>query len=299
MNRIQTYLLIVIIGLLATSCSLSDNERKMVREGNKAYQDSIFDEAEILYRKALDYNPTSFVAHYNIANTTYKQENYKEAVKKYIRLLDSLETKEWKSASLHNLGNSYLHTQKIDKAIEAYKESLRENPDDKETKYNLIYAMKLREQQQQQQQQNQNQKKQDQQDNENKQDQKSQQDNQPKDGDKETKPQPKPGEGKGEREENQEDEQKDKKKQDNQESGDQKDGEKGDDERENNAPEPSDSKEGNPDENGEKQLIPVELSKEEAEDLLDAIAVEEKESQEKVQKDKTRKKGRVKKKKNW
>lgn len=317
-KRHSYFLLITALSFLLSSCSLADNERKMVREGNKAYKDSIYDEAEILYRKALDYNPTSFAANYNIANATYKQENYKAAVPKYKRLLDSLETTEWKSATLHNLANSYLHTQEIDKAIEAYKESLRHNPNDKETKYNLVYAMNLKQQQQQQnqQQENQEQNQQNQQQQQNqpqgndkKEDQKSEQNNQPKDGDKETKPQPKPQEGEDEEQNNEQQDNKDNKdnkgkdEQDKDQQGDKKDnGDKGD-EQENQQPkdnpQPIEPKEGQADENGEKHAIPVEISKEDAENLLDAIAVEEKQAQEKVQKDKARKKGRVRNKKNW
>lgn len=308
-KRHSYFLLITALSFLLSSCSLADNERKMVREGNKAYKDSIYDEAEILYRKALDYNPTSFAANYNIANATYKQENYKAAVPKYKRLLDSLETTEWKSATLHNLANSYLHTQEIDKAIEAYKESLRHNPNDKETKYNLVYAMNLKQQQQQQNQQQENQEQNQQnqpQGNDKKEDQKSEQNNQPKDGDKETKPQPKPQEGEDEEQNNEQQDNKDNKgkdEQDKDQQGDKKDnGDKGD-EQENQQPkdnpQPIEPKEGQADENGEKHAIPVEISKEDAENLLDAIAVEEKQAQEKVQKDKARKKGRVRNKKNW
>ncbi len=325
MIRKQLYSFIfVLVGFGLSSCSLGDNERKMVREGNKAYQDSVFNEAEILYRKALDFNPTSFAANYNLANATYKQENFKSATKKYKRLLDSLETKEWRASANHNLGNSYLHTKKLDKAIEAYKESLRNNPDDKETKYNLIYAMKLKEQQQQQKQQNkdnQNKKQQnkdkknedkDKQNEQNKQnqdqqkDQKSKQDNKPKSGDNEKKPQPKPQKGDEEDEKDNKqdnsDGQKDNKKDDQKEGG--KDKNEGDEPKDN--PNKQDDKnrqnsqqEENPKENGEQQKIPVGISKEDAENILDAIAIEEKDAQEKVQKDKARKAGRVRTKKNW
>lgn len=342
MNKTQLFLIGIILSIVFCSCSLGDNERKMVREGNKAYQDSIFDEAEVLYRKALDFNPTSFSANYNIANTTYKQQNFKSAVAKYERLLDSLETKEWKASTHHNLGNSYLHSKELDKAIEAYKNALRNNPDDKETKYNLMYAMKLKDQQKQQQQkQNKDQQKQDKQDKKDKQDQKdkqnkeqkqdekSKQDNKPKDGDKEKKPQPKPQKDEDKKDEKQgkndksdqkkneeekgkkDDKQKDKKEDEKKEGDKDKEKENGKEQdknedgkdkgKENNKPQqPKEPKDGkNPKEKGQEQKIPVGISKEDAKNILDAIAVEEKEAQKKVQKDKVRKAGRVKRKKNW
>lgn len=306
-NISKKFLYFFMTVILLSSCSLADNERKMIREGNKAYQDSIFDKAEVQYRKALDYNPTSFAANYNIANATYKQKNYKSAVSKYKRLLDSLETKEWRASANHNLGNSYLHSKEVDKAIAAYKEALRNNPDDKETKYNLVYAMNLKNQQQQQQnkqnkQQQEKQQQDKQQNKEQKEDKKSEQNSEPKDGDKEKKPQPKPNEdedsqnnkdkGKEQKQNDKEKSEQDEKKEQQEKDGDkQKQNEKKD--------ERGTPKEEKPDENGEKREIPVGISKEDAENILDAIAVEEKDAQEKVQKDKARKKGKVRKQKNW
>lgn len=281
---------IIFISFMFSSCSLADNERKMVREGNKAYQDSIFDEAEVLYRKALDYAPTSFAANYNIANTTYKQENYKSAAAKYKRLLDSLETKEWKASANHNLGNSYLHAKKVDKAIAAYKEALRNNPGDKETKYNLLYAMNLKNKQQQNKQKKQEKQQQ-------KQDQKSEQNAEPKDGDKEQKPQPTPKEDEDKQEKDNKEE-KNQQKGTSKNDGEQEKGKEDKKQNEENAKQ-DDTNNKQPDEAGEERKVPVGISKKDAENILDAIAVEEKDTQEKVQKEKARKKGRVRKQKNW
>lgn len=297
-NILLYFFVIIATSFVFSSCSLADNERKMVREGNKAYQDSIFDEAEVQYRKALDYNPTSFAANYNIANATYKQKNYKSAAAKYKRLLDSLETKEWKSSSNHNLGNSYLHSKEIDKAIAAYKEALRNNPDDKETKYNLMYAMNLKNQQEQQNKQDKQQqdKQENKQNQDQKQDQKSEQNNTPKDGDKEQKPQPKPNEDDQDNKNNGKKEQQDDNKKSEEDKNDEKKGKEKQNDKNNEQDKPNEEK---PDKNTEKREIPVGISKENAENILDAIAVEEKDAQEKVQKDKARKKGRVRKQKNW
>nr|HPI53317.1 tetratricopeptide repeat protein [Chitinophagaceae bacterium] len=83
--------------------------------------------------------------------------------------------KSFKSQANHNVGNTFLEQKKWDDAIQYYKQSLRENPNSPNTKYNLAYAQKMK--QQQDQQQNKDKNKQD------KQDQKDQQkkDQQPKD----------------------------------------------------------------------------------------------------------------------
>ena len=61
--------------------------------------------------------------------------------------------KEKLAKAYHNMGNSYLFNQKLDEAIEAYKNSLRNNPDDFETKYNLAWAQNKKNQEPPQQQQ--------------------------------------------------------------------------------------------------------------------------------------------------
>ena len=78
----------------------------------------------------------------------------------------------------HNLGNSLLKENKIDLAIEAYKTSLRINPNDEDTRYNLAYAQKMKQQQQQIKNNSNNIKKQQQDQKEQQQDQKEQQQDQ-------------------------------------------------------------------------------------------------------------------------
>jgi Mg-chelatase subunit ChlI len=84
------------------------------------------------------------------------------------------EDKKKKSASLYNMGNSLLMANKVKESIDAYKGSLKLDPKNMETKYNLAYAQDLLLKQQQQQQKDQNKKNQDKQ--QQKKDQKDQKD---------------------------------------------------------------------------------------------------------------------------
>jgi len=129
----------------------TQQERKLVRDGVREYEKNKFSEAEISFRKALDKNQDSYAAEYNIGNSLYKQNKYKEATEQF----DDLRKKEPGNEGLadlyHNIGNSFLEQQQYDKSIEAYKNSLRLRPTDEETRYNLAYAMlKLKEQEQNQ-----------------------------------------------------------------------------------------------------------------------------------------------------
>lgn len=131
-------------------------ERINIRKGNKLFADSTFVEAETRYRLALDINPNSAIARYNLGNTLLSQNKPQEAMEQFTTA-SQLEKEKSKQAQIfHNMGVIHHQGNDYAKAIEAYKEALRRNPADDETRYNLVLAQKkLKEQQQQQQQQNQ------------------------------------------------------------------------------------------------------------------------------------------------
>jgi len=130
----------------------AQKDRKLIREGVREYEKEKYSNAEISFQKALDKNKNSYPADYNVGNSLYKQNKFKEAAEKF----NDLSKKESASVNLsdvyHNLGNSFLQEKQYDKSIEAYKNSLRLKPGDEDTRYNLAYAMSMLKQQQQQQQ---------------------------------------------------------------------------------------------------------------------------------------------------
>lgn len=164
----------VLILMLASPVMLqAQSDRSEVRAGNREFKKGEFREAELDYKRALEEDSTSVTAKYNLGNALYKTESYSEAELYLKGLGDSLKSVSASKASdcFHNSGNLALKQKKYQEAVDAYKESLRLEPDNFETKSNLAYAQKmLKEQQQQQQQQNQ----QDQQDQQNQQDQQDQ-----------------------------------------------------------------------------------------------------------------------------
>lgn len=166
-------------------------ERKHIREGNKLYTNEKFTEAEIAYRKSVDVNPRSVEGAYDLGNALYRQQKYPEATEQYQlvagqseRLLTENKENAARLAQVfHNLGNIGMNAKEYAKSIEAYKQSLRLNPKDDETRYNLALAQKLLENQQQnqeqQQDQQQNQEQQEQQQQQEQQEQKTQEQSQP------------------------------------------------------------------------------------------------------------------------
>lgn len=183
------FIYIVFIVLLVPVFGFSQQVKKEIRQGNREYDKEVYDEAELLYRKALEKKPESSPANYNLANSLYKQEQYEAAATKFEILLPKATSKEELSKYFYNLGNTYFKSQKLEKSIEAYKQSLRLNPNDVDARHNLYLAKSMMDQQQQEQEQEQDQdkdkeqkedqqNKDNQQDNENQQDKKDQQEQQ-------------------------------------------------------------------------------------------------------------------------
>ena len=161
-------MVVVLILMLASPVMLqAQSDRSEVRAGNREFKKGEFREAELDYKRALVEDSTSITAKYNLGNALYRTESYSEAELYLKGLGDSLKSVSPSRASdcFHNSGNLALKQKKYQEAVDAYKESLRLEPDNFETKSNLAYAQKmLKEQQQQQQNQNQQQDQKDQQD---------------------------------------------------------------------------------------------------------------------------------------
>jgi Ca-activated chloride channel homolog len=134
---------------------------KLLRQGNKLYDQGKYKEAEMDYRKVLEINKESDKGKFNLGTAVYKEKNFNEATKIFEDLSGKQLDKTTKAKAYHNYGNSLLESKQYEQSIAAYKNSLLNNPADKDTKYNLEYAKLMLKKQQQQQQQNQQDKKQD------------------------------------------------------------------------------------------------------------------------------------------
>ena len=176
--------LVVSMLLLCSLSMFAQREAGDVRSGNREYRKQNFSEAEIDYRRALETNKNSYEAHYNLGDALFKQDKYAEAQTEFetaAQLVDAKKEKERYAKSMHNIGNCAFAQQQYDKAVSAYQQSLRANPKDNDTRYNLVKAMEMLQQQQQQQQnqqQNQDQQQQQQQQEQQQQEQQQQEQNQ-------------------------------------------------------------------------------------------------------------------------
>ena len=195
MNR---YMKRIFVTYLILSCTAGiglfaqKKVRSAIREGNSLYNKEAFLDSEISYRKALETNPSDSIATFNLGNSLFRQqdeEKVKESFNHYNTTAQNAAkagNKSLAAKAFYNAGDVMMAAQQYDKAIDYFKQSLKNDPSDHEARYNLVLAQKLlqknqdqnqddqQDQQQQQQDQQQQQQNQDQQQEQN-QDQQEQQ----------------------------------------------------------------------------------------------------------------------------
>ena len=132
---------------IATANAQAD--RQHIRQGNKLYRQEKYDKAEVEYQKALAANQRNPQAIYNLGCAMMMQQKDSAAIVQFENA-GKLETdKRRKSMAFHNMGWICQKHQMYGEAIEAYKESLRNNPEDNETRYNLALCQRQQKKNQQ------------------------------------------------------------------------------------------------------------------------------------------------------
>ena len=282
----RTFQNIICIALLCSGSLLAQDEKQKARvakEGNRLLQDAqadlnddAFNEAEVDLRKAIALLPEDERGKYNLGNAYYGKDLNQEAMQRYLQAAKVAQSKTEKHKAYHNLGNTLMNAKKYEEAVEAYKNALRNNPTDDETRYNLALAKEMLEKnppqggdgedenQDQNQDQNQQQQNQENQDDQGKE----------KEGD--------DGENKEEESEDQ---------------GDQKDDQKQGDQQGQNE-QPNEPKPGDQEEQQQQKPVPGKLSPQQVQNLLEAMNNEEKKVQDKINARK-QKGAKVKSEKDW
>ena len=157
-------ILFIMMLLLAGVPALAQPDRHDVRRGNRSFAKGQWSAADISYRKALMADSTSVAANYNLASVQYRQEDYQGAAQSLQRIQQTAPSTEHGADYYYNVGDVALQAKDYKTAVEAFMQSLLRNPGDLDAKENFIYAKKMLENQQQNQDQNQQDQNQDQQD---------------------------------------------------------------------------------------------------------------------------------------
>lgn len=146
-NSWMKYLACFLIAFFYAFSLYAQSDRQYIRSGNKLYRGQNYAKAEAEYRKAIAKNSQNAQAIYNLGCALMMQQKDSAAVVQYENA-GRLETSKYRKAkAYHNIGVICQHRQMYSEAIEAYKESLRNNPQDNETRYNLALCKRQQKQQ--------------------------------------------------------------------------------------------------------------------------------------------------------
>lgn len=256
----KRYIYILLPMLMLTALTVAAQpDKRDVRMGNWNYRKGDYKEAEIEYLKAIVKDSLSIAANYNLASDLYRQGKTQEARKVLNNIKEQATESKYAADYFYNLGDVAMAGQDWQAAVDAFAESLLRNPGDLDAKENYIYAKKMLEQQQNQQDNQNNQNNQDQQDNQDNQNNQDQQDNQ-----------------------------------DNQNNQDQQDNQDGQNDQNNQDNQDNRDNQGQQNPGQQPKITP-----QAAQQMLQAIQAKEKETQDKVKKEKAMALKSMQKEKNW
>ena len=130
--------------MLAVCAAVSaQNDRQLIREGNRLYRQKQYAQAEVLYRKAIAKKADNPQAVYNLGCALMMQQKDSAAIVQYENATKLEKNKLRQSKSWHNIGVMCQSHKMYGEAIRAYEQSLRLNPSDDETRYNLALCKQL------------------------------------------------------------------------------------------------------------------------------------------------------------
>ena len=154
----KTRLILILLAWMAIAVTAqAQADRQHVRKGNQLFRKGDFANAALEYQKALSANENNTQAIYNLGVTALQQGNDSLAVEQFKTAGKMEPNKIRKAQAFHNIGVVMQMHRQYGEAIEAYKEALRNNPADNETRYNLVLCKRQQKQDQQDQQNQQNQ----------------------------------------------------------------------------------------------------------------------------------------------
>ena len=158
LRKFFVHISLIFLGLVTVKAQESLNT--LIFRGNRSFDKQKYGEAISTFSEAVKKNEKDFGAHYNLGNSLYKIKKYDEAIAEYQKAQKNTNNKDEKAASYYNEGNAHLQNGDGEKAVNAYKNALKYDPDNEAILKNLQIAKKKQKQKdnkqnQQNQQQNQ------------------------------------------------------------------------------------------------------------------------------------------------
>jgi tetratricopeptide (TPR) repeat protein len=134
----------VIISVVLVYANLfAQSTRSSVNKGVDMYHEGKYIDSEVEFKKGLEKSPDNIQGNFDLGDSYYKEGKYEDALKSYNAALSKAGNNDLKAKIYHNMGNALLKDEKVKESIGAYIESLKLNPNDESTKYNLSYALDL------------------------------------------------------------------------------------------------------------------------------------------------------------
>jgi len=133
------YLVFFILSLSATA--QDPQVQGYIRNGNTYYMQGQYEQAVAEYVKALQLDPANSIARFNHANALYKAGLQVEASQKFTEISSAESSREMKAKSYYNKGVILSAQKNLEESIEAYKNALRQDPDDLQARENLQKAL--------------------------------------------------------------------------------------------------------------------------------------------------------------
>lgn len=171
--------------LMIPSAIFAQNENSIVKKGNDAYEKKEYGKAIDNYRNVIEKNPLNATAQFNLGNALYRNKKSDEALGAYENAINNATATADKSVSFYNKGVVLQNDKKLPECIDAYKKSLKLNPDDEDARQNLQKALQQQKQQQQKEKKDKEKKKPEE-------DEKQKEKQKPKEDDKNNQPKPQP-----------------------------------------------------------------------------------------------------------
>lgn len=151
MNKAAAGFLLMLAFLLPLVSAAQQKDKKFIKEGNDLYNQKKYADAEKSYKQATGLNKNSYNGNFNLGDAYYQQGKYEEAAAQFQALTHKEMGRDSLAKAYHNLGNCLLKSKKYQESVDAYKNALKNNPNDEDTRYNLACAQQYLKQQQQQQ----------------------------------------------------------------------------------------------------------------------------------------------------
>lgn len=137
------YIWLMCVCLTALQAQAQSKEYTLIHQGNRCFAQKDYKQAELFYRRALSVNPRSSRASYNLGNVQLALKQPKAAMKLYEKALPEEKNKNVQSMIYHNMGVILQGQKNYADAIDCYKNSLRRNPANADSRYNLALCQYL------------------------------------------------------------------------------------------------------------------------------------------------------------